>query len=166
MGAPLGSFRGNQYATGPAEWIEDHAAGFGAVANRICDHVHWLNFGTRRILTFRGTVQGDLTGIVPHVRSLSPIAPNRYIVDVGIVANLEHEDEFVRRVIEQARTGLTFGPNAEVLGLAVDLLGGDDHLLHVLPIHTDEMNGAAGRVGRGMAEKCFEEARLGRGQFA
>ena len=94
-GAAAGPFRRNQGRAGAAEGIEDQAAAVGAIADRVRDHGDRLDGRVQGQLALRGAVQRVLADIVPDIGPVSAIPPERDIVDVRALSDLEHEDELV-----------------------------------------------------------------------
>src|SRR5205823_3177092 len=104
--------------------------------------------------------EGIGPGIMPHIAAVAAKPAKLDIVAVSVAAMFEHKDKLVLAAVERAHPGIIFDPDADVLQLAIGRKTGGQQLLHMAPVHADELDGAFNAKGRevakGLAEKSGE----------
>ena len=84
--------------------------------------------------------------------------PKLDVVLVRTITALEHQYQFMLRLVKTTLTYISFDPDNHVLKFAINLLTGDENFRQVAPINADVVDGAFVRLMRGEGESTFEES--------
>src|SRR5215469_16581578 len=139
--APAGAF-GRYHRRAAAEKAVEHDVAAGrAVEDRIGDQRHRLHcwMQRREIALLGAAAKGIASRVPPHIAAVAPEAAKLDVVAVLVAAVFEDKDELVLAAVKRAHPGIILDPNAEVLDLAVDAVGGAEQLCDMAPIHADVM---------------------------
>ncbi len=164
---PLGLLRRDQGRAAAAKGIEDDAARFRAILDRI--HYHGAGFDRRmsRELFHPAGAEGVDPGIDPGIGPIPPMLAQFDIVDVRCLAFLPQYDQLVRGPVERAHAAIGLGPADDVLQFVEDRCSGVEEQVETAPVHAGIDQRAVGHdrmdAGQDFAQ---ERAELGVRHFA
>src|SRR5215204_1350673 len=95
--------------------------------------------------------------VIPNVSTVAAVAPKLNRIKMGGGPDLVHEDELMLRPVERPHPCIALVPEAEVQKDAIDAPANSRNIVHVPPIDTHEVHGAAFRDLDGGSKGFGEE---------
>ena len=144
--ASFAALGGDQRCARAEEDIEDEISSFRDVLKRIRNQRSGLD---RRVQSqiFRPTANERVhRGVVPDIGAVAAMLSEVDHVEMRRRANAVDEDQFVLRTVERAHASVRLVPEAqEFKEVAIDPLADGRDVVHVSPIHTNEVDSAIAR---------------------
>src|SRR5512132_2760117 len=85
------------------------------------------------------------SGVVPDIRSRTPMPPKLDIVEMWRLPDAKDADKLMLAAVERALPSIRLHPHGDVDDVSIGRLGGCHQLGNVSPIGADIMQGAVGR---------------------
>ena len=95
--------------------------------------------------------------IMPNIGPVAPELAELNVVPMRPVPILQHKDELVLAAVQRAHPGIVLDPDAEILELAVEAVGGEQQLQLMAPIHADVVQRAVDAVLHQVLERTAQK---------
>lgn len=138
--ATAGTLGGDERGAGTEKDIEHQIAPFGDVLDGVGDQAQRLDGGMKGKILPPTAGHGVHRRIVPNIGSVAAMLAQLDCIGMGSVADLVDEDQLMLGTVERAHAGIRLVPDAEVQEITIDVTADRGDILHMSPVHTDEVH--------------------------